>query len=130
MFQYIHSSCKTWSGKLKQQLNRYFYVTPTSYIEFITTFKQLLTEKRKENKQLIFKYETGYSKIISTEETVESMKKTLEEMKPKLKKATEETIEKMQLVKIQKEEADIIMSQVSGQERVVLEAVNEANSIK
>lgn len=34
------------------------------------------------------------------------------------------------MVKIQKEEADIIMSQVSGEERIVLEAVNEANSIK
>jgi hypothetical protein len=33
-------------------------------------------------------------------------------------------------VKIQKEEADIIMSQISGEERIVLEAVNEANSIK
>jgi len=88
MFEYIHSSCKIWSSKLKEELNRYFYVTPTSYIEFITSFKQLLGEKRKQNKQLIFKYENGYSSIISTEKTVESMKKTLEEMKPKLKKAT------------------------------------------
>lgn len=51
-------------------------------------------------------------------------------MKPQLKKAAEETSLKMELVKIQKEEADIIMSQISGEERVVLEAVNEANSIK
>lgn len=36
----------------------------------------------------------------------------------------------MEMVKIQKEEADIIMSQISGEERIVLEAVNEANSIK
>lgn len=51
-------------------------------------------------------------------------------MKPKLKRATEQTIYKMEMVKIQKEEADIIMSQISGEERVVLEAVNQANSIK
>jgi dynein heavy chain, axonemal len=67
MFEYIHSSAKIWSDRLKEELNRYFYVTPTSYIEFITTFKQLLNQKRKENKQLIFKYENGYSKIIETE---------------------------------------------------------------
>jgi hypothetical protein len=30
----------------------------------------------------------------------------------------------MELVKMQKEEADIIMSQISGEERIVLEAVN------
>lgn len=42
------------------------------------------------------------------------MKKTLEFMKPQLKKAAEETAIKMEMVKIQKEEADIIMSQISG----------------
>lgn len=36
----------------------------------------------------------------------------------------------MEQVQIQKEEADIIMSQVSGEERVVLEAVTEAKSIQ
>ena len=58
------------------------------------------------------------------------MKFTLEEMKPQLKKAAEETAVKMELVKVQKEEADVIMSQISGEERVVLDAVNEANLIK
>ena len=58
------------------------------------------------------------------------MKFTLEEMKPQLKKAAEETAVKMELVKVQKEEADVIMIQILGEERVVLEAVNEANLIK
>ena len=56
MMRYIHTNIKTWSDKLKQELNRNYYITPTSYIEFIMSFKQLLSEKRKENKQLIFKY--------------------------------------------------------------------------
>jgi hypothetical protein len=58
------------------------------------------------------------------------MKTNLETMKPELKQASEDTSLKMEQVKIQKEEADIIMSQISGEERVVLEAVHEANSIK
>jgi dynein heavy chain len=77
LFEHLHSSAKLWSDRLKTELNRYFYVTPTSYIEFIITFKQLLADKRKENKQLIYKYENGYSKIVSTEDVVEKMKKTL-----------------------------------------------------
>jgi hypothetical protein len=79
---------------------------------------------------LIFKYENGCSKIVSTEDAVERMKGQLEEMKPQLKKAAEDTAVKMEMVKLQKEEADIIMSQISGEERVMLEAVNEANAIK
>ncbi len=40
------------------------------------------------------------------------MKKSLEEMKPELKKAAEDTAIKMEMVKIQKEEADVIMTQI------------------
>lgn len=58
------------------------------------------------------------------------MKKSLEEMKPELKKAAEDTEIKMEMVKNQKEQADIIMTQISGEEKIVLEAVNEANAIK
>lgn len=126
----MHSSCKGWSQVLKEELGRHFYVTPTSYIEFISSFRQLLGEKRRKNKELIFKYDNGYSKIVSTEDSVERMQKTLTEMKPQLKRAAEETAYKMEMVAIQKEEADVIMSQISGEERIVLEAVNEANAIK
>lgn len=45
-------------------------------------------------------------------------------MKPELKKAAEDTIIKMEMVKIQKQEADEIMAQILGEEKVVLEAVN------
>lgn len=34
------------------------------------------------------------------------------------------------MVKIQKQEADVIMVQISGEEKVEMEAVNEANAIK
>ena len=104
-------------------MRRRFYVTPTSYIEFITTFKSLLAKKRKNLKQLIYKYENGYTKIIETEKQVENMKVSLEEMKPQLKKAAEDTSMKMEMVQIQKEEADQIMKQILGEEKVVLEAV-------
>jgi hypothetical protein len=52
------------------------------------------------------------------------MKKNLEEMKPEIRRAAEDTTLKMEMVKVQKEEADQIMEQISGEEKVVLEAVN------
>lgn len=105
-------------------------MTPTSYIELISCFKSLLSEKRKLNKQLIFKYENGYEKIIQTEKAVEEMKLNLEEMKPVLRRAAEDTLAKMEQVADQKQEADGIMAQISEEEKVVLAAVNEANAIK
>lgn len=124
MLEIIHSSAKKWSEVFYQEKKRRFYVTPTSFIQFITSFKQILGRKRKEIKELIYKYENGYAKIVETEAEVEKMKKSLEEMKPQLKKAAEDTAIKMEMVKIQKEEADVIMTQIEGEEKVVLGAVN------
>lgn len=47
MVQYYHSNTLKWSKVFLQKLKRNYYVTPTSYIELITTFKKLLDEKRK-----------------------------------------------------------------------------------
>jgi dynein heavy chain len=107
--QWLHENTKEWGLKYKLQLKRHYYVTPTSYIELISCFKAILAEKRKLNKQLIYKYENGYVKIIETEKAVEEMKINLEEMKPVLRRAAEETLTKMEQVADQKKEADIIM---------------------
>lgn len=107
--QWLHESTKAWSVEYKLQLKRHYYVTPTSYIELISSFKSILAEKRKLNKQLIYKYENGYIKIIETERAVEEMKLNLEEMKPVLRRAAEDTLMKMEQVADQKKEADVIM---------------------
>jgi len=39
-------------------------VTPTSYLEMINSFKDLLGERRKEVQNQIDKYSNGYEKII------------------------------------------------------------------
>ena len=66
MVQFFHSSTAKWAAEFLKKLKRNYYVTPTSYIELITTFKNLLAEKRKEVHADIFKYENGYEKIIQT----------------------------------------------------------------
>ena len=60
MVQYFHESTSTWAKKFFKNLKRKYYVTPTSYLELIITFKTLLDEKRKEVKANINKYENGY----------------------------------------------------------------------
>ena len=44
-------------------LRRYNYVTPTSYLELILTFKKLLTEKRNAIMTLKNRYLTGLEKL-------------------------------------------------------------------
>ena len=87
MVQFFHSSTSKWAKEFLSKLKRNYYVTPTSYIELITTFKNLLDEKRKQVAADIFKYENGYEKIIVTEKSVEGMQKNLIELQPKLLQA-------------------------------------------
>lgn len=46
MCQYFHVSTENLSTEFLNRLDRYVYVTPTSYLEMINTFKYLLTKKR------------------------------------------------------------------------------------
>ena len=96
----------------------------------ITTFRNLLNEKRKEVLFQKYKYENGYEKIITTEKKVEEMQTNLIELQPKLKLAAEETEKKMKEVAVQKGQADILKEAISKEEAIVQTAVNEAQIIK
>lgn len=82
MVQYFHDSTSKWAQDFFDKLKRKYYVTPTSYLEMIITFKNLLAEKRKQVQQNIFKYENGYQQIIDTEKVVEKKEIELTEMVP------------------------------------------------
>jgi len=47
------------------ELQRHNYVTPTSYLELISTFKTLLGKKRSEVHKLKRRYEVGLEKLNS-----------------------------------------------------------------
>jgi dynein heavy chain len=58
------------SIKFRYDLQRQYYVTPTSYLELITTYKSLLGEKRKAVSTLEKRYRSGLEQIFSAEEQV------------------------------------------------------------
>ena len=71
-----------------QELRRYYYVTPTSYLELLSTFKRLKKERQGTIEMMIGRYEAGVDKIVVTEGEVTKMQKVLEDLQPKLEKAT------------------------------------------
>lgn len=95
MVQFFHESTVEWAALFYEKLKRKYYVTPTSYLELIVSFKQLLDEKRREVTASINKYENGLRKIIDTEGNVEGMQKNLIQLQPQLKLAAEQTQIKM-----------------------------------
>lgn len=73
MVQTFHTDTENSAKRFKSQLKRHYYVTPTSYLELISTFRLLLGTKRDEVAQLKDRYSNGYDCLIKTEGSVSIM---------------------------------------------------------
>jgi dynein heavy chain len=61
--QYFHDSARLLSNKFLENLGRYNYVTPTSYLELVKSFKALLQKKRNEIMKIRNQYVVGLEKL-------------------------------------------------------------------
>mmetsp|Transcript_28833 Transcript_28833/g.26130 ORF Transcript_28833/g.26130 Transcript_28833/m.26130 type:complete len:136 (-) Transcript_28833:3578-3985(-) len=61
------------SVRYYEELRKYYYVTPTSYLELLATFKRLLGLRNSNVTSAINTYETGLEKLFSTEKEVAKM---------------------------------------------------------
>ena len=61
--KHFHESVRLMSQRYYDTLRRHNYVTPTSYLELILTFKNLLARKRDEILLLKNRYLTGLDKL-------------------------------------------------------------------
>ena len=64
------------------ELGRHNYVTPTSYLELLATYKQVLALKRDEVGTLKTRLRVGLDKLIATAEQVEDLQVKLTAMEP------------------------------------------------
>ncbi|XP_030830748.1 dynein heavy chain 7, axonemal isoform X1 [Strongylocentrotus purpuratus] len=101
----FHTTTRTLSQKFKDELERHNYVTPTSYLELINTFKTLLNKKRMEVYRNKRRYEVGLEKLQSAASQVSTMQGELEELQPQLVVASVEVDEIM--VVIEKESIEV-----------------------
>ena len=63
---------------------RYYYITPTSYLILLDTFKSLIQQKWDETLQMVGRYGEGLSKLEKTEDEVANMQVKLEDLQPLL----------------------------------------------
>ena len=130
MCMVFHTSVRRLSEKFLATLGRHCYVTPTSYLELISTYKTLLAEKRTQVSTLRDRYESGLSQIFSAEEQVETMKVELIELGPVLAKTQVETDEILVVVGKETEQANEVRAVVAKDEAFAAERAEEAKAIK
>lgn len=83
-FQFIHQSIEKASIDFLSKMRRNYYVTPTSYLELLSSYSKVLTLKRKEVGTLRDRLKIGVEKLFSTEKQVNELQATLTEMEPQL----------------------------------------------
>ncbi|CAK9814603.1 Dynein axonemal heavy chain 7 [Anthophora plagiata] len=130
MCQFFHTSTQELSHEFLRKARRYNYVTPTSYLELINTFKDLLAKKRQEAIDGKRRYEAGLEKLDSTHKQVEKMQEILVALQPKLLVAAKD-VEAMFLdVQRESEEAAAMEQIVKRDEEAAMVVAHEADAIR
>ena len=118
----------TLSKRFLSEMGRHYYVTPTSYLELISTFKNLLNVQRQEVFDAKARYDNGLSKLLETAIQVNEMQVFLEDLQPKLKEATIETdalLVKITADKIVANEQSVIVGAEAAECNKIAEGANE-----
>jgi dynein heavy chain len=109
---------------------RHYYVTPTSYLELINSFQQLLHLKRDEVSMSRGRYDVGLDKIRTTSEMVAVMQKELEDLQPVLKKTSQDNSAMMVVIEKNQKEAAVTKANVEVEEASANEQAASANAMK
>ncbi|XP_055958183.1 dynein axonemal heavy chain 3 [Patella vulgata] len=130
MCKHFHQSVRALSTKYYDTMRRRNYVTPTSYLELIKTFKNLLNKKRFEILTLKNRYMVGLEKLEFSEQQISVMQTELVELQPKLIETSEETEELIVIIEGETIEVEAKKKLVEEDEAVANKSAEEARSIK
>lgn len=130
LFGFIHSSVTEESIKYKEELSRYNYVTPTSYLELLNVFKFLLKEKREEVGGLRHKLQFGLDRLADASAQVAKLQDDLTAKQPVLEKTQQQVAEMMVVIAKDTEEAEKTQKVVAVKEEAASSKANECNEIK
>lgn len=80
----IHNSVNDASERFYEELRRKNYTTPTSYLDLVKTYKEMLGHQRGIVPVKIARYQGGLSTLASTNKMVEELKVTLVKLRPEI----------------------------------------------
>ena len=102
----MHRTVEAESERFSSELKRRTYTTPTSYLELLKLYVDLLKQERETLQTREHRYRTGLSKLKDTENIVAKLEISLTEMQPVLVKASVETTELLGRVTLDTKAAD------------------------
>jgi dynein heavy chain len=111
----MHSSVQAAAELCFRETGRRLYVTATSFLELLTTYRRVVASRRTAVEQQRLRYDRGLEKLAFTAEQVEAMTAEQTELKPVLQRTQAETDALMAEIKV-KEAAAAAVKRVLVQE--------------
>ena len=126
----IHNSVSHASDRYFAELRRKNYTTPTSYLDLIKTYIEMLKYQRGIVPIKIQRYQGGLKRLDETNKMVDNMKADLITLRPKIDEKTEETQKLMVVLDEQKKIADEQAKLTAVEEAAAQKLYNEVMVIK
>ncbi|KAM6325251.1 LOW QUALITY PROTEIN: dynein axonemal heavy chain 1 [Podargus strigoides] len=112
----IHQSVAKKCQVYLAELGRHNYVTPKSYLDFLSIFSFLIGKKKQELQTAKNRMKSGLDKLLQTSEDVAKMQEELESARPRLAQAAKETLATMEELKVDTAVAEDTRSAVQAEE--------------
>ncbi|CAG9464833.1 unnamed protein product [Pedinophyceae sp. YPF-701] len=126
----FHNSMHQMTERFLAEQRRYNYVTPTSYLELLASYKELLGRKQQEISTIKRRYEVGLDKLEATEASVAGMQEELIALQPQLDAAVVETDAAMEVIAKESEEAAKVKAVVEVDEAAASKEAADVQAIK
>jgi dynein heavy chain len=126
----IHQTVGSGAKRFLEELMRPTYVTPTSYLELIASFIQILIKKRDQLDSLKNRLQKGLDALGVAAYTVANMEKELIAMQPVLVKTQQEVADLMVVINEDKQKAAVTKSDCEAVENEASEQDAAAQAIK
>ncbi|XP_078409866.1 dynein axonemal heavy chain 3-like [Cetorhinus maximus] len=130
MCKHFHQSVVALSERFYESLQRRIYVTPTSYLELIKIFRNMLERKRLELLVNKNRYTVGLEKLDFAASQIAVMQQELTGLKPLLMEQDQETEELLKVIADETLEVEIVKRAVEADEATANNAAQEARAIK
>ena len=98
---HFHTTVIDLSRKYNEELRRYNYVTPTNFLQLLSTIKSTLGYKEDTMISIKMKYERGVCKLDDAQSVVDKLKEELENLQPILIDRTNRTMAIMEEIEIE-----------------------------
>ncbi|XP_066905838.1 dynein axonemal heavy chain 6 isoform X4 [Halyomorpha halys] len=126
----MHSSVEAMTTRFYNEMKRYYYVTPSSYLDLLKLYQNMLESRKKHIIQTKDRINNGLLKLFETNDLVATMKIELAKIKPLIAKKNEETTKLVEKLVKEKAAADEVRTVVLADEALAKEKAGECQVLK